>query len=269
MNEEMKSCWNMHHKKFTIITAVIAALVAVFLFVKILEHIKTISYIGKAPVAVNTITVSGKGEVVVKPDIGIVSFSVVEENADVSKAQDRVSEIMDGVMKYLKESEVEEKDIKTTGYSIYPQYVYPKAVSSYYYPYPESERVLTGYEVSQSVELKIRDISKAGSIVSGLGKLGVKNMSGISFSVDKQDEFVKEARDKAIKQAREEAKKLAKSLGVDLGDIVGYSEGGYYPMYAKSMETVAYGRGGDVSDAVIPIGENTITSNVSIIYEIR
>lgn len=270
MIEEIKNCWNSHQKKFGFFAVVLVILVSVLLLVKIFEGMKNVSYIGKAPVAVNTITVSGKGEVVVKPDISTVSFSVIESDTDVSRAQQKVNDIMDKVMTYLKnDSVIEEKDIKTTSYGIVPQYIYPKVSSSYYY-YPESEKVLTGYEVSQYVELKIRDISKSGSIVANLGKLGVKNMSGISFSIDKEDEFIKEARDKAIKQARDEAKKLAKSLGVRLGDIVGYSEGGYYPMYAKAMETSGYGRGGaDVSDAVLPTGENTITSNISITYEIR
>lgn len=223
-------------------------------------------YMKSSSVQKDTIVVSGKGEVTAKPDIATVSFGIVEESMDVSKASDALNTKMAKLIENLKANGIDEKDIKTTDYSIYPRYDYVNSAS---YPYG-GKQVLAGYNVSQNVSLKIRDLSKAGKVVSDLGTLGVTNMSGLNFTNDKYDDLVKDARDQAITEARMEAKKLAKSLGVRLVKIVGYSEGGYtpYPTYARAE--AAYGMGGDsMKSAVLPTGENKITSNVSITYEIR
>ena len=185
---------------------------------------------------------------------------------DVAKASEAVNTKIAKIVESLKSNGVEEKDIKTTGYNIYPRYDY---INSKAYPYG-GKQVLAGYDVTQSIEIKIRDLTKAGKVVSDLGTLGVTDMGGLNFTNDKYDDLVKQARDQAIAEARSEAKKLAKSLGVRLVKIVGYSEGGNYPIYDR-----AYGIGGaeslmkSAAPAVLPTGENKITSNVSITYEIR
>lgn len=214
----------------------------------------------------DTIVVSGKGELTVKPDIATVSFSVMNENLDVSKASDAVNKKIADVVGILKVDGVAEADIKTTDYSIYPRYDY---VNSQIYPYNGGTQVLAGYVVTQSITIKIRDLAKAGKIVTDLGILGVTNMGGLNFTEDKYDDLVKQARDEAITNARSEAKKLAKSLGVKLVKIVGYSEGGNYPVYYDRAVTMGASSMKSPEAAVLPTGENTITSNVSITYEIK
>ncbi|MFA5651775.1 MAG: SIMPL domain-containing protein [Candidatus Paceibacterota bacterium] len=218
----------------------------------------------------DTIVVSGKGELTVKPDIATVSFSVMEENMDVSKATDAVNKQITNVITALKADGVEEKDIKTTGYSVYPRYDYINTPVSSAYPYGGGgKQVLAGYDVTQSIEVKIRDLSKAGKVVTDLGTLKVTNISGLNFTNDKYDDLVKQARDEAITNARAEATKLAKALGVRLVKIIGYSEGGSYPYPVKyDSRTVSMGSSMK-SEAVLPTGENKITSNVSITYEIK
>lgn len=221
----------------------------------------------KNDVQKDTITVSGKGEINVKPDIATVSFSITEENMDVAKASDAVNTKIAKVVENLKANGVDEKDIKTTDYNIYPRYDYIK--SDIYVSY-SSKQVLAGYDVTQTIEVKIRDLEKAGKIITDLGTLKVTNMGGLNFTNDKYDDLVKEARDEAIKQARSEAKKLAKSLDVRLVKIVGYSEGGNnYALYDSRMSGSAASMKTMAAEAVIPTGENKITSNVSITYEIR
>ena len=214
----------------------------------------------------DTIVVSGKGELTVKPDIATISFSILEESMDVSKATDAVNTKIAKIIANLKTNGVDEKDIKTTGYNIYPRYDY---VSAQVYPY-NGKQVLAGYDVTQSISIKIRDLTKAGKIVSDLGTLGVTDMSGLTFTEDKYDDLVLQARDQAITDARAQATKLAKALGVKLVKIVSYSEGGNYPIYADS---VSYSMGASsmksIAPAVLPTGENKITSNVSITYEIK
>lgn len=251
-----------NHPRCKKIGAVILALVLIFIVVKACDR----DGYRNENVQKDTIVVSGKGELTVKPDIATISFSVMEENMDVSKASDAVNKKIASILASLKTNGVEEKDIKTTGYNIYPRYDY---VTSKVYPYG-GKQVLAGYDVTQSISLKIRDLTKAGKIVTDLGTLNVTDMSGLNFTNDKYDELVREARDAAIRDAREQAESLADSLGVRLGKIVNYSEGGYSPMpyYARDSVMGAAPMMAK-SEAVIPTGENKITSNVSVTYEIK
>ena len=252
--------------------------------VKIIILIVVLLFIGKwvfdghesrnAGKVVNTIVVSGKGEVVVKPDIATVSFTVTEEDLDVGVAQDTVNKTVAKIFASVKAQGVDEKDVKTTSYNIYPRYEYVNSsnqvIDCNIYPNCYSgKRVIAGYDVSQGIDVKIRDLTKAGKIVSGLGEFGVKDMSGLSFSVDKQDEITKQARDLAIADARADAEKIAKGLGVKLVKITAFSETGNYPVYYDRAVMSAAPMAKNVSEAVLPTGENTITSNVSVTYEIK
>jgi uncharacterized protein len=217
---------------------------------------------------VNTITVSGKGEVVVKPDIATISFGVMAENLDVAKAQTESTTKMNNIINLLKTKGVAEKDIKTTNYNIYPRYDYVQP--SQIYPYG-GKQVLAAYVVSQTVEVKIRDISKAGEILTGVGEFGVTDVSGLTFTIDNEDTVKDQARDLAIQDAKAQAKILAKGLGVKLVKITSFSDNENYPIYFNAPKAMmASGVGGaDSAVAQISTGENKITSNVSITYEIR
>ena len=216
---------------------------------------------------VNTITVSGKGDVVVKPDIATVSFGVTAENLDVAKAQTEATTKMNNIINLLKDKGVAEKDIKLTNYNIYPRYDYVQAPTIY--PYT-GKQVLAAYVVSQTVEVKIRDISKAGGILSGVGEFGVTDVSGLSFTVDNEEVVKDQARDLAIVDAKTQAKVLAKGLGVKLIKITSFSEGVNYPNYYGMNKSMALEvSSADAVSAQVPMGENKITSNVSITYEIR
>lgn len=255
----MEGCILMRHSKYRAMFAVVAIIVLLFVFVKVCDNR------GGRNIQKDTIVVSGKGELTVKPDIANLSFSVMEENMDVAKATEAVNTKIAKIIESLQANGVDEKDIKTTGYNIYPRYDY---LNSQVYPYG-GKQVLAGYDVTQSITIKIRDLTSAGKVVTDLGNLGVTDMGGLNFTNDKYDDLVKEARDQAIVQARSEAKKLAKSLGVRLVKIVGYSEG-ITPIY---YDRAVYGMG-EASmkssvPAALPTGENKITSNVSITYEIR
>jgi len=217
----------------------------------------------------NSITVTGTGEVYAVADIGTFSYSVSKTEKEVSVAQSKAAEISNSAISFLKENGVDEKDIKTTSYNVYPEYewIQPTCTSNFC---PAGKQVLKGYQVSQSVEVKVRDTSKVGDILSGVGKLGVTNVSSLNFSVDDIKTLQTQARDKAIADAKVQATKLSKALGVSLSKVVGYYENinePGYPMYAK---------GGDMMEARVasvvpdlPKGENKITSSISITYQIR
>jgi hypothetical protein len=105
--------------------------------------------------------------------------------------------------------------------------------------------------------------------MQGLGTTGVSNLSGPNFSLDNPDAVQAQARKLAIDDAKAKAEVLAQDLGVSLGKVTSFSEGGNYavPMMYNSMAGGATAKA--PAPAVIPAGVNTITSDVTITYEIR
>ncbi len=233
----------------------------------------------------NTISFSGHGEVKAVPDIANVYFTISKDAKTVKEAQALVAGIEKKSLNLLKADNVSDKDIQTADASFYPKYEYNQAVcppipmgagtagvtvnpSSPYYC-PPSKQVIVGYTASESITVKVRNTDDVGKIMQGLGTLGVSDLSGPNFSIDNEDTVKAQARKKAIDDAKAKAEVLAKDLGIRLGKITSFSESGNYPMpmYAKtlSMDSAS----GASAPASIPAGENTITSDVTITYEIR
>ena len=246
---------------------------ALFLAVLTVSTLKEFRFIGSGVTATNTITVSGEGEVFAVPDTATFSVTIQEEAKEVKDAQGVATKKANDIIRYLKGEGIDEKDIKTADYSVYPQYDYTQSVCRDGFC-PPGRQVLRGFQVSQTLTVKVRDTKKAGDLLSGVGSLGASSVSGLSFELDKADQSSKEAeaRGKAIDDARQKAGALAEQLGVSLVRVVGFSENGNYPIYyAKAeMSMAADGRGGAPAPAPeIPVGQNKITSNVSVTYEIR
>ena len=223
----------------------------------------------------STISFSGEGEVFAVPDVASFGFSVTEESSTATQAQEDSATKINAILGYLDEQGIKEKDIKTTNYNVYPRYEWrdenPALSVSYSYPRPGGTRVLVGYEVNQTITVKVRETEKAGTILSGVGELGATNISGLNFTIDDEDELKREARKLAIKDAKDKASELSRDLGVKLIRIVSFNESGAYPQYDKvmfAMEDMEMGVGGAVTPE-IPMGENKITSNITITYEIR
>lgn len=266
MNEE-RMVWERIFK----FVPMVLIFLSLFLIVVSLGALKEYRYIGSGNQS-NTITVSGEGEVFAIPDIAQFSFSVIEEAKDVETAQTTATEKADKAIEALKDKGVEEKDIKTTGYNVYPKYEYSRVICTEF-SCPPSKQTLTGYEVNHSITVKVRKVDDAGSVIGALGSLNVSNISGISFTIDDEDEIQTEARQKAIDNAEEKAKELAKQLGVKLSKIVSFNENGNGGIYYKSAMPLGLGAGmgGDAMESApsLPAGENRVVSNVSITYEIR
>lgn len=223
----------------------------------------------------DTISFSGEGKVFAVPDIAAVSFSIVTEAATSKAAQDANSAKSKKVVDFLNSQRIEEKDVKTTGYNVYPQYSYPKPCPLSYprdgeiYPCVQDEQKISGYQVSQSFEVKVRDLEKTSAILDGLVTAGANQVNNLGFKIDNEEKLKEEARAKAIGDAKSKADKLKKQLGIRLGKIVNYNEGGYYPTYFKTEVLSADGRGGDVSGPSVPAGENEIVVNVTLTYQIK
>lgn len=209
----------------------------------------------------NTVSFSGQGKVTVKPDIGLVDLSIVTEAATSKAAQDENSRKSKTVTDFLKKQGVADKDIKTTGYNIYPQYDYTSGRST-----------LRGYQVNQTTQVKIRDLDKADDILAGVVTAGVNQVNQLQLTIDDPEKLRSEARRDAIKDAKEKAGELEDELDIHLGRIINFTEdsgGNGGVVYLKSD---AYGRGGGESvppSPEISTGENEIIVTVSLTYQIK
>ncbi len=217
-----------------------------------------------------TINVSGKGEVVVKPDIAQFSFSVRGEGVDAATAQGKSAEVINAVTAYLKENGIEDRDVKTEGYNLNPKYKYETKPCLYGAYCPPGEQIPDGFEVYQSITVKVRDVNKAGTLLSGVGGKGATDISGLSFTVDDEEAQKTEARKLAIADAKAQADILAASLGVKIVKMISYYEDApMMPMYGGARMDSMSAKAEMAPTPDIPTGENMTTSNVTITYEIK
>jgi uncharacterized protein YggE len=220
---------------------------------------------------VASISVNGEGEVTVKPDIATVSFTIRESAKTVPEAQKLAEEKIAAALKELKDLGVEEKDMKTLSYSVNPKYEYQQAGYCNGYVCPPSKSVVTGYEVTQSVTVKVRKIEQAGEVIGKLGKVNITEINGPDFTVDDMDKAKADAKNLAIQKAKEKAQATAKSLGVSLGTVTSFSEdnGGYYPVMYRGAANAVMASDSKTEAVSLPQGENTIKSNVTITYTLK
>ncbi len=243
--------------------AVAAALILLLLvlavsgIVGISNQIKEGRYIGQGTQYKNTINVSGEGKVLATPDIAQVNLSVLSDAASVVLAQKDNTDKMNKIIKAMKGLGIKEEDLKTASYNISPRYQYLAGKST-----------IIGYEVTQTLEVKIRDLDKVGDILGQAAALGANQVGSLIFTLDDPKKFQSEARQKAIADAKQKAEDLAGGLGVQLGKIVSFSEsvsGEPNPIY-YAAEKMGVGGGGTAPE--IQTGQNEIQVNVTLAYEI-
>lgn len=239
------------------IASVFLFIAAVYLVFGIINAIKQGRYIGQDVEGRSAITVSESGEVYANPDLAIVDLSVISEDKTVAEAMSNNTGKMDQIVALIKNQGVEAKDIKTTDFSIYPRYEYNVGGGD--------KRILVGYEVQQTLQVKIRDLQKTSSIIQAATNAGVNQVGNLQFTIDQQDELRKQAREIAIEKAKAKAQELARQLGVKLTRITSFSEGfnDASPIYKE----MAYSMGGGASS--IESGQNKIEVSVNITYEIN
>ena len=253
-------------KKISISIFVLLVVVSLFTVVKLVNEVRG----NDDTKSLKVISVDGSGEVLAVSDIASLSINLSKEGKTAKEAQDLLNESITKTLTYLKSQKIEDKDIKSEYGGLSPKYSYQQPVC-YTYPCPSYDPKITGYTATQTITVKVRIVDNASVIRTGLAEIGITDINGPTFSIDNEDAFKDQARSKAIEEARGKAKVLAKELGVRLGKVVNFSEnnGGTYPMYsAKSVMMDSVSAGASVAPT-LPKGENKITSNVTVTYEIK
>lgn len=218
----------------------------------------------------NSISVTGQGEAVSVPDVAEFSFTVTEDSKSVSDAQSGVTTKMNTILADLKALKIEDKDIKTIDYTVWPKYIYQGGVCTANIC-PPSRQIADGYTVNHTVQIKVRKTDDAGKALSAVGAKGAANVSSLSFTTDDPDKALVEARGKAVEDAKAKAEDLAKHLGVRIVRVVGYYDNapGSYPMYEGGMGGTTISKSADMVAPTLPSGENKVITSVTINYEIK
>lgn len=208
------------------------------------------------------IWVSGRGEVQATPDIAVVSLGVQTQAQSVEVAQQQANDAMDKVMTALADNGVAEKDIKTTGFNIWQQ--------SRWDPDTQQE-IVTGYQVSNTIDAKVRDVDAVGTVLGAVVKQGGDyiRVNGIRFEVDDPSGYLNEARAKAMADAKAKAVQLADLADVTLGEPTLITESSQTsPVYvSRGYATMDAMEEAAAAPAISP-GETTIVATVQITYNI-
>lgn len=244
-------------KVFFPFVAILVFFLSLFLYTKLA---------GPIPFSVNSVTtnktdffvVSGEGKTIVKPDIALVSIGVQTNGSTVGQVQDSLNSNINEVIKSLKTLGVDEKDIKTTGYSIHPSY-----------DWTTGKQRITGYNASTNLSIKVRNIDKVNEVIDTATAKGANVVGNISFDIDDRAKAEDEARKEAVTEAKRKAEEAAKTAGFRLGKIVSYSENEAGSPIPVSYDALRLGGSAKQESTEIQTGSNEIIVVVSLGYEIE
>lgn len=201
----------------------------------------------------STINISTSATVKQVPDIAIISTGVVTQDKNAKSAMTQNSVQMNNVFDAIKALGIAEKDIKTSGVSLSPQYTY----------LPNKPATIKGYEASNNVTIKVRDLSKVGNVLDALVASGSNNISGPNFTIEDPDKALDSAREEAMKKAIARANVYAKAAGMKVKRVISISEsGGYSPapvMYEKSIRSDVM-----AAPAPTPVAPGEIEMSISV-----
>lgn len=219
------------------------------------------------PSSFRSFSVSGDGKAIGVPDVAQVNFSVITEGGkDIGKIQQENTEKVNAINAFAKEQGIGDKDIRTQGYNIDPRYQYfscPQNGGAC----PPAE--IVGYTINQSVQVKIRDFTTIGVLLSGMVEKGANSVSQLTFTIDDPTAVQNDARAEAIIKARQKAEGLAAAGGFRLGKLLSIEESSSMPVYPYPMYERAMGMGGGGGAPSIEPGSQEVSVSVTLRYEIK
>lgn len=211
------------------------------------------------PVAADStlLQVSAHAEARRTPDIATISAGVVTQAADANAAMRANAQQMDKVMAAVRKAGIAERDIQTSGVNLNPQYRYAE----------NQPPTITGYQASNTVNLKVRDIGKLGGTLDALVASGANQVNGPSFEIDEPDAVYDEARRAALDKAQARATMYAKTLGLRVRRIVSIGEGGGLRPPVP-MPVMAMAKAMDRVETQVAPGETTLGADLEVVFEL-
>ncbi|HEY4115489.1 MAG TPA: SIMPL domain-containing protein [Rhizomicrobium sp.] len=202
------------------------------------------------------LTVSGDGEIKAKPDQAMLSAGVVTEGRTAADALAANARKMNAVFETLKRIGIPDRAIQTSEMSVSPQYPGDS----------RQPRRITGYEVTNTVNVTVDDLDKIGPAIDALVNSGANSLGDIGFSIADDKPLTAQAREAAVKDATAKAETLARAAGVTLGPILSITEGGGVAEPMRPMLRMAM-----AAPASTPVaaGQTTVSATVSITWQIQ
>lgn len=205
------------------------------------------------------VSVQANADVTRVPDVATVSAGVVTQAADANAAMRANAAEMDKVMSAIRAAGTAERDIQTSGINLNPQYRYAE----------NQPPVITGYQASNTVSLKVRDIGKLGKVLDALVASGANQVNGPMFEIDEPEAAYDEARRAALAKSQARAKMYADALGLRVRRIVSIDEGGgFRPPVPMPMMAMARAEKGAAYDTAVSPGETTLSASLNVVFEL-
>lgn len=204
----------------------------------------------------------GEAEIEVVPDVAEVSLGINIQRNTVAQAQEEANQVTAAIFAQMKSLGIDDQDIKTSNYSIFPNYDYSSG----------SNRI-NGYAVNSTLTVKVKDFDKLNSVIDLATANGANQVGGIQFTLseDKEKELKKQARQEAIEDAQASAEELARLSGVRLGKVVDVTEsqvgGGPVPMLGRAEMMVAKDAAQPATPTTVEPGSTTYQYSVTLSYE--
>jgi uncharacterized protein len=273
--EQQENCFHHGHKlKMILVLALVLGVIAMGVLAILRDKIMQNDQ--------NQFVVTAQGKITAPPDIAAVDFSVqstISKNiGDIVKDGNTK---MNAIIAALTKLKIDKADIQTNQYQLNPIYNYP-VITSKSFPAGSSansgstmsttQTVLQGYQLTEGISVKIRDLSSVGDVIQAAIAAGANQAGGVSFTIDDQDKLKAQARALAITKAMEKAKTIAKQSGLKLGKLINVTENtGPLPYYANTYETTAKSAvgGGGAPSASIQSGSLEITDDVVLTYKVK
>ncbi|CAB4327782.1 MULTISPECIES: outer membrane protein BP26/OMP28 [unclassified Brucella] len=211
------------------------------------------------------IAVTGEGMMTASPDMAILNLSVLRQAKTAREAMTANNEAMTKVLDAMKKAGIEDRDLQTGGINIQPIYVYPDDKNNL------KEPNITGYSVSTSLTVRVRDLANVGKILDESVTLGVNQGGDLNLVNDNPSAVINEARKRAVADAIAKAKTLADAAGVGLGRVVEISELSRPPMPMPIARGQFRTMLAAAPDNSVPIaaGENSYNVSVNVVFEIK
>ena len=203
------------------------------------------------------ISVTGTGRVDLAPDMATVRIGVTHQDEDAGTAMQQTSDAVAAMLERLAGLGIEPRDVQTASLTLNP--VWRDR------PDQQGQPVPWGFEASNVVSLRLRDIAMVGDVLDALVDDGANRLDGISFGLQDPEAGMDEARRRAVADARRKATLYAEAAGVGLGQVVSRSEMGGGMPRPQMMEMAAMR-----ADSVpVAAGELGITATVQMVFALE
>lgn len=211
-----------------------------------------------------TIDMVGQGSVRATPDMAMVSSGVVSDAKTAAEAMTANSKAMTAVIDRIKEAGIEARDIQTSGFNVSPRYSQVKSKTR-----EEYHQEMIGYRVSNSVSVRVRDLSKLGTLLDVMVRDGANQIGGISFMVSGADKLKDAARKEAMEDAIRKARIYAEASGAKLGRVLSINEQDYSPRPVMMMARAEMKMADGGAPAPIEAGESELEIRVNVSFELN